>query len=298
MSSRTLTQAEFLAEAKAAFGDDPMAWAFRCPNCGDVATGQDFRDALTEHPREHNGEPMTASSVLGQECIGRTLGALEGQAKKWTGRGCDWAAYGLFRGPVDRPPAGRRQAPRLPAGRARPVRRDPMTTTEHAPKPPTVQKCEPSAAVVQLVPPSEVQVGDLGLFVQGDLSEVLAISEPTADETTHTRFVVAHEMFPGGQGDVYVRKGGLVAVQRYVTGQDVPISRRAALDELRGEWDEFLNELLENTDEAWDADEAMEAIVLRYVRCLEGLTERYLGRLPVPGDCGSTGRSREEDGRE
>ncbi|MBB0232555.1 VVA0879 family protein, partial [Streptomyces calidiresistens] len=51
MTARTLTQAELLAEARAAFGNDPLTWAFRCPNCGDVATGQDFRHALITHPR-------------------------------------------------------------------------------------------------------------------------------------------------------------------------------------------------------------------------------------------------------
>lgn len=94
---RKLTQAELVAEARARFGDDPMKWAFQCPTCRDIATGQDFRDALQEHPRKHSrtGEPVIASDLLGQECIGRILGALG----KGTTRGCDWVAYGLFRGP-------------------------------------------------------------------------------------------------------------------------------------------------------------------------------------------------------
>ncbi|MFF4417520.1 VVA0879 family protein [Streptosporangium sp. NPDC001559] len=97
---RTLTQAELLAEAAKQFGKDPMKWAFQCPSCGDVATGQDFKDALAAHPRKHsNRKPVLASDVIGQECIGRTLGALKGRAGSWTGRGCTWVAYGLFRGP-------------------------------------------------------------------------------------------------------------------------------------------------------------------------------------------------------
>jgi hypothetical protein len=88
---RKLTQNELFTEAVARFGDDPMKFAFKCPTCGDVATLQDFKDA--------GASPEQA----GQECIGRTLGALKKEhgpgGKKYTGRGCDWVAYGLFRGP-------------------------------------------------------------------------------------------------------------------------------------------------------------------------------------------------------
>jgi len=83
---RSLTQAELMAEATARFGQDYLAWAFTCPACGDTATFQDFKDA-----------GATADRV-GQECIGRTLGALTKPEPTHT-RGCDWAAYGLFRGP-------------------------------------------------------------------------------------------------------------------------------------------------------------------------------------------------------
>lgn len=97
---RKLTQAELLAEAARLFGDNPMDWAFRCPSCGDVATGTDFSEALVKHPRERrDGSAVIASDVVGQECIGRTLGALRKDVKKYEGRGCDWAAYGLFGGP-------------------------------------------------------------------------------------------------------------------------------------------------------------------------------------------------------
>lgn len=95
---RKLTQAELVAEATERFGTDPLKWAFACPSCGDVANGEDFRQALAEHPRTHrSGEPVIASDVVGQECIGRTRGALN--RGTYTGRGCDWAAYGLFAGP-------------------------------------------------------------------------------------------------------------------------------------------------------------------------------------------------------
>lgn len=90
------TQDELLAELKARFGDDPMNWAFVCPSCKDVATGQDFRTAL-----DQAGDVLVkASDRLGQECIGRTLGALDAKKQEdWKGRGCDWVAYGLFHGP-------------------------------------------------------------------------------------------------------------------------------------------------------------------------------------------------------
>ena len=90
---RKLTQDELTEEARERFGPDPMQWAFQCPRCGDVATLQDFKDA------------GASPNMAGQECIGRVLGGLTRRAdgtkggKKRGERGCDWAAYGLFRGP-------------------------------------------------------------------------------------------------------------------------------------------------------------------------------------------------------
>lgn len=86
LKHRKLTQAELTAEAAALFGNNPMRWAFRCPNCGDVASPAEFKAA---------GAPP---GMAGQECIGRSLGALKKPTPTNT-RGCDWAAYGLFRGP-------------------------------------------------------------------------------------------------------------------------------------------------------------------------------------------------------
>lgn len=81
---RKLTQAELIAEARERFGDDQNAWAFQCPSCGDVATVKDFIDL------------GAGTFPVGQDCIGRHLGALK---MGYTGRGCDWVAYGLLRGP-------------------------------------------------------------------------------------------------------------------------------------------------------------------------------------------------------
>lgn len=83
---RKLTQAELTAEARERFGDDPRKYAFECPRCGDVAMVGDFVAA-------------GAGERSGQECIGRVLGALKKDVKPYKGRGCDWAAYGLFHGP-------------------------------------------------------------------------------------------------------------------------------------------------------------------------------------------------------
>lgn len=78
MTTRELTHAELMDEARARFGNDAMEWAFQCPNCGDVATCREFLQA-----------DQTNSGAIGQECIGRHV----------EGRGCDWAAYGLIPGP-------------------------------------------------------------------------------------------------------------------------------------------------------------------------------------------------------
>lgn len=96
------TQDEFLAELRRRFGDDWHNWAFVCPSCGDVATGADFERALREAGLEDAEGKVKVSRCLGQECIGRVSGALSMSAEHWTQsgrRGCDWCAFGLFRGP-------------------------------------------------------------------------------------------------------------------------------------------------------------------------------------------------------
>lgn len=76
---RKLTQDELMAEARARFGADPMDIAFRCPNCGDVATVREWTEI---------GEQYAA----GQACIGRAKGVP-------ASRGCSHVAYGLICGP-------------------------------------------------------------------------------------------------------------------------------------------------------------------------------------------------------
>ncbi len=105
---RLYTQQELVDELVERFGANPADWSFTCPNCGDAATAGELRDALAKSPRLRRGEPVTASDILGQECIGRHLGALQTTDEDWarqvkagdTGaRGCTWVAYGLIGGP-------------------------------------------------------------------------------------------------------------------------------------------------------------------------------------------------------
>jgi hypothetical protein len=88
------TQAELIDELTARFGTDPAAWAFICPSCNDIATVADFREALAAAGRDED-----ASQHIGQVCIGRISGALSKSSTPYKGRGCDWCAFGLFRGP-------------------------------------------------------------------------------------------------------------------------------------------------------------------------------------------------------
>lgn len=85
------TQQELVDELIRRFGEDPRTWAFVCPNCGDVAVSADFKAAM-----DGRGIDGYGSDHLGQICIGRLLGAL---GDGYEGRGCDWAAFGLFQGP-------------------------------------------------------------------------------------------------------------------------------------------------------------------------------------------------------
>jgi hypothetical protein len=79
------TLQEWLDEGKQRFGDDFTNWRFKCPACGHVASGQDFKD-LGANPND-----------MYQVCIGRVNGkGTDGTEGKDEGNGCNWAAYGLF----------------------------------------------------------------------------------------------------------------------------------------------------------------------------------------------------------
>ncbi|WP_326729023.1 VVA0879 family protein [Streptomyces phaeochromogenes] len=94
IESRSLTRDELHTEARQLFGDSQLDWAFQCPSCGDIATGQEIYDALAKQPVQHPeyDRPMRYEEVLGQQCIGWILGA-QGQ------RGCDYIAFGLISAP-------------------------------------------------------------------------------------------------------------------------------------------------------------------------------------------------------
>jgi len=93
-----LTQADLYAMLVERFGADPWGWAFQCPACDDVATVRALQDALDAAPRTNReGAAVVATHIIGQECIGRSLGALENPPTNE--RGCDWVAFGLIPGP-------------------------------------------------------------------------------------------------------------------------------------------------------------------------------------------------------
>lgn len=68
------------------FGPDQDNWAFVCPICGHEMSIAKARAEFAEHlPKLREGR-----YAIVQECIGRHV----------AGVGCDWASYGLFRGPL------------------------------------------------------------------------------------------------------------------------------------------------------------------------------------------------------
>ncbi|MFH1813426.1 MAG: VVA0879 family protein [Pseudomonadota bacterium] len=81
---KTYTHAEWLAEAERRFGSDPMAWRFKCPSCGHVATAKDWKEA---------GAPVGAVAF---SCIGRYTGADGSNTFKHAGGPCNYTSGGLF----------------------------------------------------------------------------------------------------------------------------------------------------------------------------------------------------------
>ena len=74
MEGKNYTKAEWLAEGKRLFGNHFEDYRFKCPRCGNIASGQEFKDVGAKPDNMYC------------ECIGRYV----------KGKGCDWAAYGLF----------------------------------------------------------------------------------------------------------------------------------------------------------------------------------------------------------
>ena len=65
---------EWLDKGTELFGDDYSAWKFVCPKCGNIASGEDFKNAGAD------------VNDMYSCCIGRYT----------KDKGCDWAAFGLF----------------------------------------------------------------------------------------------------------------------------------------------------------------------------------------------------------
>ncbi len=85
-SDGRITQAQWEARGLDLFGDDKTRWVFQCPSCKNQLSAAVVREKFAEQlPALRAGK-----YAIEQECIGRHL----------PGVGCNWAAYGLFRGPV------------------------------------------------------------------------------------------------------------------------------------------------------------------------------------------------------
>jgi hypothetical protein len=78
----TISQADWEAKGRELFGNDKAAWRFHCPACHDELS---MAEAREKYP-----ELKGCGWSPGQECIGRHTDKVD----------CDWAAYGLFRGPL------------------------------------------------------------------------------------------------------------------------------------------------------------------------------------------------------
>ena len=74
MEGKKYNVEEWRTEGERLFGRFIEDWKFKCPRCGNIASGQEFKDAGAD------------TNSIYCECIGRYV----------KGKGCDWAAYGLF----------------------------------------------------------------------------------------------------------------------------------------------------------------------------------------------------------
>jgi hypothetical protein len=94
---KTMTQDEFLAEAKRRFGDKVTEWKFVCPACGTVQSVQQLLDAVIKS----GGKKDDVHGYIGFSCIGRFTGmsdegiASKNKGEKWD-KGCNWTLGGLL----------------------------------------------------------------------------------------------------------------------------------------------------------------------------------------------------------
>jgi len=66
------------------FGEKALDWKFKCPACGKVSSGHDFKKVGAD------------AMDLTQKCIGNFLDGGEPDPEN-NEKGCNWKAYGLFR---------------------------------------------------------------------------------------------------------------------------------------------------------------------------------------------------------
>lgn len=134
------------------------------------------------------------------------------------------------------------------------------TTTEHAPKPPTV-RCEPPAVVDQIITWGGVQAGDLVLW-DGEMRCV----EQRMMHTLRPDIKVSFRLEGVGMWQTFLL-GHYTAVRRYVTGPAAETLTAA--------------QVLAGAAPEWGT--GAEAAI-RYMDALAAIAERHLGRLPAPGD--------------
>lgn len=77
-----ISQAEWEAKGRELFGEDKCNWRFVCPKCGDERSLNEVKERYPEL-KGRGWSP-------GTECLGRYADDVD----------CDWASYGLFRGPL------------------------------------------------------------------------------------------------------------------------------------------------------------------------------------------------------
>lgn len=87
---RTVTQEEYVAEARRNWGDDARKWKFECPVCKTAQSAEDFFAAGF---KPGTGE---VNKYLGFSCIGRFTNAGPHKAGTPPGKGCDWTLGGFF----------------------------------------------------------------------------------------------------------------------------------------------------------------------------------------------------------
>lgn len=88
MDQTEITLDEFLAKAKAAFGENQDNWKFRCPSCGHVSSVADWKRVGAKEPD------------VGYNCVGRYEGdrkLMAANAFKKAGGPCNYTGGGLFK---------------------------------------------------------------------------------------------------------------------------------------------------------------------------------------------------------